>query len=288
MRMAGSTRSTRMAVDADPRVHGALASMPAGPILALRGGAIEVDLAPRAGGRVAQVRVDGVAQLIGPDDGWPATIAWGCYPMVPWVGRIRDGRFGFEGREWQLPRNLQGHAIHGVGFTLPWRVEDAGTSSARLSLGLPEDERWPFGGVARQQVAILGNAVQLRLSVEARARAMPAEIGWHPWFRKPDRLAFAPSMMYPRDAAGIARLPLVRPGPGPWDDCFIHPGEIALHHGDRAIRLVSPGSHWVVYDGTAHATCVEPQSGPPDAFNLAPRALQPGETLALSLALAFD
>jgi aldose 1-epimerase len=30
-----------------------------------------------------------------------------------------------------------------------------------------------------------------------------------------------------------------------------------------------------VYDQTAHATCVEPQTGPPDAFNLEPAPLLP-------------
>lgn len=277
-----------MAVESAPRLHDALASMPAGPLLQLRRGAIEVDLAPEAGGRIAQLRVEGIEQLIGPDDGWPATIAWGCYPMVPWAGRVRDGRFRFEGREYQLPRNLGEHAIHGVGFAMPWQVERFDEALARLSLDLPMDESWPFGGTARQQVELLENEVRLVLSVDAGAQPMPAEIGWHPWFRKPDRLEFMPSRMYPRDADGIAVLPPVAPSQGPWDDCFLHEGRITLHRGGRALRLSSACSHWVVYDGTAHATCVEPQSGPPDAFNLAQRVLQPGETLEVSLVIAFD
>lgn len=277
-----------MAVEADPRVRDALASMPAGPLLTLQRGAIEVDMAPEAGGRIAQLRVNGIEQLIGPGDGWPAMIAWGCYPMVPWAGRVRDGRFRFEGREWQLPRNLGEHAIHGIGFAMPWRVERFDESSAHLSLALSTDADWPFGGIARQHIAILENEVQLVLSVQAGARAMPAEIGWHPWFRKPDRLEFMPSRMYPRDADGIAILPLGPPSPGPWDDCFLSDGDIVLHRNGRALRLSSPCRHWVVYDGTAHATCVEPQSGPPDAFNLAQRVLQPGEVLEVSLTLALD
>jgi aldose 1-epimerase len=37
----------------------------------------------------------------------------------------------------------------------------------------------------------------------------------------------------------------------------------------------------VVYDEPAHATCVEPQSGPPDAFNLGrARDLEPGASLS--------
>ncbi|HSD18029.1 MAG TPA: aldose epimerase [Thermomonas sp.] len=262
--------------------------MSPGPLLTLRRGAIEVELAPEAGGRIAQLRVQGIEQLIGPADGWPATIAWGCYPMVPWAGRVRDGRFRFEGRDWQLPCNLGADAIHGVGFAMSWQVDSLDEASARLSLALPEDDGWAFGGIARQHITIVGGELRLTLSVQAGARAMPAEVGWHPWFRKPDQLEFAPSRMYPRDADGIAILPLVAPGPGPWDDCFLHEREIALHRAGRVLRLRSPCDHWVVYDGTAHATCVEPQSGPPDAFNLLQRVLQPGEVLEVSLAIAFD
>ena len=185
-----------------------------------------------------------------------------------------------------MPRNLGEHAIHGIGFAMPWRVERFDESLAHLSLELPTDEDWPFGGIARQHIAILENEVQLLLSVRAGARAMPAEIGWHPWFRKPDRLEFMPSSMYPRDEDGIAILPAGPPSPGPWDDCFLSDGGIVLHRNGRTLRLSSECDHWVVYDGTAHATCVEPQSGPPDAFNIAQRVLQPGELLEVSLTLA--
>lgn len=265
-----------------------MAPMPAGPILRLAKGAVEVDLAPTAGGRIAQIRVDGIAQLIGPGDGWPATIAWGCYPMVPWAGRLREGRFRFEDRGWSLPVNLQSHAIHGVGFALPWRVDAQAGDRALLSLALPTDERWPFGGIARQSFLIEAHRVRLGLSVQAGARAMPAVIGWHPWFRKPDRLLFAPERMYPRDEQGIASLPLVPAPRGPWDDCFLHAGAVVLQRGGQQLRLSSECTHWVVYDGTAHATCVEPQTGPPDAFNLAPTVLAPGQSLEASFLLEWS
>ena len=36
-------------------------------------------------------------------EGW-GPIRWGCYPMAPFAGRIRDGRFRYAGREHQLDR----------------------------------------------------------------------------------------------------------------------------------------------------------------------------------------
>lgn len=266
----------------------ALAPLHAGPLRWLRTERLQVAFAPDAGGRVAQIRFDGTEWLVGPDDGWPATIAWGCYPMVPWAGRLRAGRFAFGGAAHRLPVNFGGHAIHGVGFSRPWQVDVLEADSAQLSLMLPQDGYWPFGGTATQALRVEGDRLLLELAVRAGTRAMPVALGWHPWFRKPDRLVFSPDAMYPRDADGIATLPRTPPSAGPWDDCFVASGDIALQRGDQLLRLKADTDHWVVYDGAAHSTCVEPQTGPPDAFTLAPRVLSPGERASLSFELAWE
>ena len=119
-------------------------------------------------------------------------------------------------------------------------------------------------------------------------QAMPATLGWHPWFRKPDQVLFSPSAMYPRDGEGIAVLPCIAPTPGPWDDCFINQGDVTLVSAGQRLRLRADTDHWVVYDGAAHATCVEPQTGPPDGFTLAPTRLQPGQRLQLTFELRWE
>jgi aldose 1-epimerase len=259
-----------------------------GPLLRIGEGDLQVDIAPQAGGRIAQIRYQGVEQLVGPDDGFPAAIAWGCYPMLPWAGRIRDGRFAFGGRQWQLPANLRGHAIHGVSMWLPWQVETRGADSIELSLRLPQDRRWPFGGSALQRIEAGPRALAMTLSVRAEAHAMPVAFGWHPWLRKPDRIGFHPDAIYPRDGQGIATLPTTVPTPGPWDDCFVNTREVVVHRGGQRLRLSSDCDHWVVYDETAHSTCIEPQTGPADAFNLAPRVLQPGQSLQAWFRMEWD
>lgn len=277
-----------MAADPPSPRDDALAPMPAGPLHLLRTERLQLALAPDAGGRVAQIRFDGREWLVGPDDGWPATIAWGCYPMVPWAGRLRAGRFAFGGAAHTLPLNFGGHAIHGVGFSRPWQIDVLEADSAQLSLVLPQDGYWPFGGTATQTVHLEGDRLLLELAVQTGTQAMPVALGWHPWFRKPDRLVFRPDEMYPRDADGIATLPRTPPTVGPWDDCFVANNDIALQRGDQVLRLKADTDHWVVYDGAAHATCVEPQTGPPDAFTLAPRVLLPGQRMSLSFELAWE
>lgn len=273
-----------MAVEQDS----ALAALAPGPLLGIGAGALAVELAPAAGGRIAQIRYDGREWLVGPGDGDRAAIVWGCYPMAPWAGRLREGAFDFAGRRCRVAPNFGRHAIHGLAFMLPWTVDDHGQAHAELSLRLPRDGRWPFGGVVRQRIRVSADALDLTLQVEAEDLALPACLGWHPWFRKPDRLRFSPRAMYPRDADGIARLPLVPPSPGPWDDCFVNDGPVAIERAGQRLRLETECRHWVVHDAPAHATCVEPQTGPPDAFNLLPQVVAPGEALTARLRLAWS
>ena len=193
-------------------VDDALAPLPAGELHWLRCGELEVALAAGAGGRVAHLRYQGVEWLVDAQAGGAAAIAWGCYPMVPWAGRIRHGTFRFDGRPHRLPLNFDGHAIHGLGFSRPWQIDRLDAAAARLALALPHDGYWPFGGIAMLDLQLQAHTVQMRLSVQAGEQAMPAVLGWHPWFRKPDRLLFTPRAMYPRDGKVLPRCPVwIRP-----------------------------------------------------------------------------
>lgn len=268
----------------------ALRPLPRGALLSIGNGALQVDVAPHAGGRIAQIKFDGAEWLAAHRDDNAAAIAWGSYPLLPWAGRVRHGRFAFDGVEHRLPINLGAHAIHGVGFVLPWQVDVHTPSLLELSLQLPRDERWPFGGSARQRIEVRDDALQLDLAVTAADVAMPLPVlGWHPWFLKPERIEFAPQAMYPRDAEGIATLPPGPPSAGPWDDCFVNHKAVVLHRGEQRLRLLSDCKDWVVYDEPAVTTCVEPQSGPPDAFNLLPQArLEPRQTRAAWFTLEWS
>ena len=278
-----------MAADILPKVPLAAADspLPPGRLLRIGKGNVSVDLAPEAGGRIAQIRFRGSEQLIGPDDGWPAMIAWGCYPMVPWAGRVRHARFRSAGVAQTLEANMGPHAIHGVGFALPWEVIERTATSAVLTLALPRDSRWPYGGTAKQSIHVESDRLRMTLTVVAGEQAMPVVMGWHPWFRKPERLEFSPVCMYPRDAEGMATLPTVPAMPGPWDDCFQKEGDVVLRLGGHRLKLVSDCTHWVVFDAMAHATCVEPQSGPPDAFNLCDDVLPSGGTMERSFTISW-
>ena len=256
----------------------ALEPLAPGTTIRIEHGGLSVEIAPEAGGRLARIMRDGVEWLIGYSAANAAMIAWGSYPMLPWAGRIRGGRFYFDGILRQLRCNFGAHAIHGLAFGLPWRVDAQTASHVELSLQLPEDEHWPFGGLARQRIAVVHDTLRMDLSVTAGARAMPAVIGWHPWLHKPEHIGFTPDKVYPRDAEGIGTLPLADPPPRPWDDCFLNRKPVFVRRAGQTVRLRSDCTHWVVYDESTHATCIEPQTGPTDAFNLELSTLAPGTT----------
>jgi aldose 1-epimerase len=75
------------------------------------------------------------------------------------------------------------------------------------------------------------------------------------------------------------------PPPGPWDDAFtgLRANPVLAWPGRLRLELESTCRWWVVYSMPAHAICVEPQSGPPDAVNLAadlgPGVVGPGAPL---------
>ena len=135
---------------------------------------IAFGLDPVEGGRISSLTVDDQELLV--TDRRSGAMSWGCFPMVPFAGRLRRGNFGFAGHDYSMPANLGPHAIHGTGFTRAWDVEADGTLA--LELGPP----WPLGGSVRHRVRALDDdTVTATLEVHADQQAMPAQAGWHPW-----------------------------------------------------------------------------------------------------------
>jgi aldose 1-epimerase len=254
------------------------------------GVAAVVDLA--AGGRVASFVVDGRELLVTEGFG---PISWGSFPMVPFAGRVREGRFTFEGTAYELPIEMPPHAIHGTVLDRAWVAVDERTITTELG------PNWPFRGHAVQRFELDAGRFTMRLELHAE-EAMPASIGWHPWFqRRPPAVASAAvaaadpgaveleldaGAMYRRDPSGMATAELISPPPpGPWDDCFTelrHPPRLRWP-GFLELTIESDCPTWVVYTVPEAAICVEPQTAPPDALNTGPAVVEPGRPLVAQM-----
>lgn len=237
----------------------------------LSAGNASVTIDHAAGGRLSSLVVDGHELLLGRESGSMDETEWGCFPMVPWAGRIRHGRFPTDDREVQLPLNMPPHAIHGTIHRKPWQ----GTGPGRLETDLGPD--WPWAGRAMQALELSKGRMSLTITVTAdgaNSSPMPVTAGWHPWFRRDVdgsgvRLDLPAERMWRRDAEDIPDGTLVDPSPGPWDDCFTAlVGPVGLHWpGVVQLHVESDCEHVVVYDEQDNGVCVEPQSAPPDAHN---------------------
>ncbi|MFT7646299.1 MAG: aldose 1-epimerase [Candidatus Poriferisodalaceae bacterium] len=247
------------------------------------------------GGRLAPLIIDGLEVLV--TEG-PKPTRWGSFPMIPWYGRLPHGVMEFGGQRWAFPLNSPPHANHGLSFLQVWSVAEPGLIRADLL------DPWPFGGHVTQRFELDDNSLTLTLTLTATVhgsdRAMPAMIGWHPWFRRElDRgqtalLSFEAESVYLVDDEAIPTGELVAVPPAPWDHCFVGlsadpvitwPNALGAH--PLELTVSSDMDHWVIFTEPEQALCIEPQSGPPNEFHIAPQVVRPGETMTHYMRLAW-
>ncbi|MFE4665621.1 aldose 1-epimerase [Streptomyces sp. NPDC056716] len=247
--------------------------------ITLTAGDARLTVAPGHGGRLASLRIDGVELLRQGD-------RYGCFPMVPWCGRIRDGRFRDGAKVHQLPLNSPPHAIHGTARDGAWRTARVSADEAVITYDLVAP--WPYPGRVTQMVALTPESLTLTLAVETYDDSFPAQLGWHPWFNRSldggagAVVGFRPGWQEERGDDHLPTGKRIEPVPGPWDDCFGMPDgvEVTLTWPERLEMVISSPEKWVVlYDEQDAAVCVEPQTGPPDGLNTLPRLVTPLEPL---------
>ncbi|MEU6279637.1 aldose 1-epimerase [Streptomyces sp. NPDC047028] len=238
--------------------------------ITLTAGDAEVTVRPGQGGRIGGLRIGGVELLRQGE-------RYGCFPMAPWCGRIRDGRFLDGATVRQMPLNARPHAIHGTARDGAWQTVRKTADEAVLSYELVDP--WPHPGLVTQVVALAEDSMTLTMSVEAHSSSFPAQVGWHPWFNRnlggqDARLDFTPAWQEERGADHLPTGNRIDPKPGPWDDCFGMPGGVDVTltwPGQLELKVASREEWVVVYDEQAEAVCVEPQTGPPNGLNTHPR-----------------
>jgi len=156
--------------------------------LKLAAGDLVLELAPEVGGSIARFGLDraqGYQPLMRPaPDDFRDPLDAGCFPLVPFVNRVRDGRFSFAGRQVQLSPDLSGdrHTLHGQGWRNPWATAEADDMQAELVYRHPPGE-WPWAYEARQRFELDAEGLTVRLSVRNLAsEPMPCGLGLHPYF----------------------------------------------------------------------------------------------------------
>jgi aldose 1-epimerase len=176
-----------------------------------------------------------------------------------------------------------------------------------LGCGFDPDE-WPFGGRVRQRIRLAADHLELHAVITAGPRAMPAALGWHPWFQ---RTGGEPRLSV--DAARVLLTERMIPtgrtvavtGPtdlraGPWlgdrrlDHTFVAPrSPVVATWPDLELRVEfgRPIRALVVYT-PPRGLCLEPQTAWPNALGAMTaasgvRILEPGRTLQATMRLRW-
>ncbi|MEM9740527.1 MAG: hypothetical protein AAF829_11720 [Pseudomonadota bacterium] len=275
----------------------------------------EIVAVPGRGGALAACRYQGVSILregmnIAEEAGLVTDSA--AYPMVPFCGRIENGRFSYDGASYALEPNFspEPHAIHGTGWQSSWAID---RDKDRLSMVLVDDSlRWPWPFRAEQVFWSDGPLLRLDMSViNIGERPMPAGLGWHPFFER-TRLKTLGASLGPvadpvigmisqesEDKVALFERCLGNAedlGAGGFDDCFsLLRGRVDLFQSNRSQHqlIVDPNPGYVVLYAPADDDfiCFEPVTHVPNAINAASpdtygvKPLEPGGMATLSIAL---
>jgi aldose 1-epimerase len=273
----------------------------------LGAGGVVSRIDPADGGRIVSLVIAGIERIL-PKARARArepALYWGCYPMVPWAGRLSNGRIPTNDGDVRLEPNLPPSAIHGLGFDKSWEIVERTETTVAMMCEL-RGLGWPFGGHAVQRLSLGAESLELQLEVGGYNRAGPAGLGWHPWFTRAP--AAGVELCVQASEVLVVDADLVPTGAirkvSPTEDLRSCPplGDRRLDHvyvrakspaivrwSDLELRIEYDTSmETVVVHTPTEGFCVEPQTMWPNAPLLAAagvrgtglRTLEPGESLS--------
>lgn len=109
--------------------------------------------------------------------------------LIPFPGRVAEGRYQFDGQTFQLERNdKEGpNAIHGFVRTLPWRTQQADSNQVTFEVLLNAasyaSRGYPFSLAIRVAYGLDAQGLLCSFAVQnVGQQAAPVGVGFHPYF----------------------------------------------------------------------------------------------------------
>lgn len=157
-------------------------------MITLRNADFRLDVAPEAGGGIAQLMWQGLPLLRSAREEAVAALdplGLSCFPMTPYVSRITDGVFTWGDVTTAIVPNMAGgvHPLHGIGWRKPWQVTEQTKDHVVLQLDHAGDADWPWAFETRQIFTLYDDRFEHCLEVRsADDRVFPSSLGPHPYF----------------------------------------------------------------------------------------------------------
>lgn len=112
--------------------------------------------------------------------------------LFPFPSRIREGKFQWQGKSYQLPDNdKRGNAIHGFAYDHPWRVvaqtANSATGQFQLSVDAPNCRQfWPADCLIELRYEVRGATLRCGVRIANPDRVpLPWGLGTHAYFKYP-------------------------------------------------------------------------------------------------------
>jgi aldose 1-epimerase len=301
-------------------MHNLNISMPSQVVLTHR--ETRAVLVPEIGGSIAEFSSSRDAQT----QHWlrPASVSaliareplgMASFPLVPWCNRIRNGQSTYGAKPIALKPNYpsSAHTIHGTAWQRPWSVVSTTPSRAVLQIDHAKDE-WPYRFTAQQIFEVdADNGLKIEMSItNLDDVAMPAGIGHHPYFLRPDGTSLTVSLesiwesdssLLPTHLSQPPLLDTLRAGclvnDLDLDNNFTGWSHVSRVHWPTTgtaleLKADTPLDYFVIYARpNLDHFCIEPVSNCTDWMNLAQEGktnvggqmLAPGEQLSASFNL---
>lgn len=104
--------------------------------------------------------------------------------LVPWPNRVRDGKYSFDGQDFQLPLTepARHNASHGLVRWAAWTPEEHTADTVALRYRLMAETGWPWTFDVRVTYALSETGLTVTVSATNRAdRPAPYAAGMHPY-----------------------------------------------------------------------------------------------------------
>ncbi len=285
----------------------------------LSAGPLLLELSPSIGGAIRNFFwVDGerrVSLMRESHSAAQSVLDMASFPLVPFVNRIRGGKFDFRRRTIALAPNMSGDKspLHGQGWLGKWEVIEADATSARLAFDHEAGE-WPWAYRAEQHFALMPEALELALTCTNESdEPMPCGLGQHPYFHctSQTRVATLVRTAFEIDADVLPTAEV--PATGRFDLADRPVCGLGLDHGfggwageaqlsdpdwPAALTLSSPNADFfqLYSPATGGIFVAEPVTHANAAINepeaewarLGLQVLEPGETMRLDMKIALS